>query len=86
MIDFIVLGGKLFFMDCLPLDDACIWQRIEYELLVKPGEDYYIDTHSIDLGTFNGRTYTYTWFGKQPVIFIEQVDAPANARPEVLEF
>jgi hypothetical protein len=70
-------------MYCLPLDDACQWERVQYELIARPAKDYLINTFSFELGTFNGRIYTYVWDAKQPVIFIDEVDAP-NARPTVL--
>lgn len=69
-------------MYCLPLDDACQWERFQQKLIVEPAENYLIDARSFELGTFNGRIYTYTWLGKQPVIFID--DVGSTARPTIL--
>lgn len=71
-------------MYCLPLDDVCQWDRVQHKLIVESAENYLIDARSFELGTFNGRVYTYVWDRKKPVIYIDDVGAPTSARPDVL--
>ena len=72
-------------MYCLPLDDICQWDRLQYRLLAEAAEDYSIDSRTFSLGTFGGRTFTYTWFGKQPVILIDVVGQPLSDTPDMLK-
>lgn len=71
-------------MYCLPLDDSCQLARLEQKLIVAPAEDFLVDARTFDLGTFNGRTYTYTWIGSKPAIFINKVGALPSAIPDIL--
>jgi len=71
-------------MYCLPVDNACQWQQFQYELVARPAEDYKVNTLSFELGMFNGLVYTYVWNEKQPVIYIDEVDAPPYTRPKVI--
>jgi hypothetical protein len=67
-------------MYCLPLDDACQWEKLQYELVARPAENQKINALSFELGTFNGRIFTYVWNSERPIIFIED----ANTRPIIL--
>ncbi len=71
-------------MYCLPLDDGCQWDRFQHKLIAEPAEHYLVNQLSFEIGTFNGRIYTYVWDRKKPVIFIDDVGAPSSARPDVL--
>jgi hypothetical protein len=71
-------------MYCLPLDDACQMDRLQYKLVTQAAEEDSIEQRTFSLGTFNGRKYTYTWFGKTPVIIIDEIGKPLSEMPDIL--
>lgn len=64
-------------IDCGTADDVCLVKN-QIEAEVRPATDEMkLNAMSFDLGEFNGRVYTYTWFGGMPTITIEDVDKTA---------
>lgn len=66
-------------MDCLPLDDLC---RIEKDLSTMVVQAVLHDSERRTITMdFNGRTFTFTWFGKDPVILTDVVGEPFTEGP-----
>ncbi len=72
-------------MYCLPIDDLCSIDKAHQKLVIEAAEDQFVNERTFVLGTFNSRVYTYTWFGKQPVILIDRVGAPQSEMPNILK-
>lgn len=71
-------------MDCLPLDAECEWAQFQHEVIAEAAEKYFLEKRRFSLGTFNGREFIYTWFGKTPVIIIYAINEPPSETPDVL--
>lgn len=52
-------------------------------MIEEKARDYFIYEQTFTLGTFNGRRYIYTWFGKQPVIIIDNA-GQLSKTPDIL--
>lgn len=66
-------------MDCLPLNDLCNIEKAYTEKMVQVAlQDSDNRTIKMDV---NGRTFTFTWFGKQPVILTDVVGEPFTEGP-----
>lgn len=61
-------------IDCGTADDVCLIQNQIAAEVSQPAEDMRVNAESFELGNFNGRRYTYTWFGGMPTIVIEDID------------
>jgi hypothetical protein len=71
-------------MYCLPVDDLC---HIDQDFQVKVADiaqDEFLRVNEFSLGTFNGREFVYTWFGKTPVIIIYVEGRPISDEQDVL--
>lgn len=82
-LDYDVLRAYHTDMICLPLEDLCRLHQAHVKIVVDAVEDYAIDNRTFTLGIFNGRKYTYTWFGKTPVILIDNA-TQLSETPDIL--
>lgn len=66
-------------MYCLPVDDLCHIEKAFTAKVAEAARDQFINTNSFEIGTYNGRVYSYTWVDKQPLILIENVKASPDS-------
>jgi len=72
-------------MYCLPIDDLCHLEQAyqaKTELVVRQSR---YDSHSVSLGTFNGRAYSYNWYRGTPFILIFDLDEKSQFPTNTLD-
>ena len=72
-------------MYCLPIQDLCNLEeayQAKMELVVQQSK---FDSHSVSLGEFNGRAYSYNWYGKTPYILIYDIDGKSQFPSDILD-
>jgi hypothetical protein len=72
-------------MYCLPVNDLCHLEeayQAKMEFVVRQSK---FDSHSVSLGTFNGRAYSYNWYGETPFIMIYNLDEKSQFPTNTLD-
>jgi hypothetical protein len=71
-------------MYCLPIDDLCHIDQDYKAKVAEIAQQEFRRVNRFVLGTFNGREFVYTWFGKTPVIIIYVVGRPISDEQDML--